>query len=147
MTVATLLKTKPTRVISVPQDAALAEAVRLLVQHEIGGLPVVDRQGKPVGFLSERDIVRAMDVHSNSIRKVPVREAMRRPPPLCCPEDRLQEVMRRMTRQRFRHLVVTEEEEILGVISVGDLVKQRLEQLETETEVLRDYVAGQRARR
>jgi CBS domain-containing protein len=71
---------------------------------------------------------------------------MRRPAPTCRADDPLPGVMARMTRNRLRHLVVVGDDGIVGVVSVGDLVKHRLEQLETETGVLRDYVAAQRAR-
>lgn len=146
MSVATLLRAKPTHVITVSADQTLGHAVHLLIEHNIGGLPVVNESGSPVGFLAERDIVRAMEKATDGVRSLPVRKAMRRPAPVCRKEDRLQDVMARMTRERLRHLVVMDKDRILGVISVGDLVKHRLEQLETETGVLRDYVAAQRAR-
>jgi CBS domain-containing protein len=146
MAVSTLLRAKPANVITIPENEDLGQAARLLMKHNIGGLPVVSSSGSPVGFLSERDIVRAMEKHPRGLRGVAVREAMRRPAPTCGPDDRLPDVMGRMTRDRLRHLVVMGDDGILGVISVGDLVKHRLEQLETETGVLRDYVAAQRAR-
>jgi len=71
---------------------------------------------------------------------------MRTPAPTCAPEVSVQDAMLRMTRHRHRHLVVMEGARILGIVSVGDMVRHRLKQLETETGVLRDYVAGQRAR-
>jgi CBS domain-containing protein len=112
----------------------------------VGGLPVVGLGGTPVGFLSEREVVSAVDRYDGPIRHLRVENVMR-PAPLCTTDDKLEEVMGRMTRQRLRHLIVLHGDRIAGVISVGDLVKHRLEQLETETGVLRDYVAAQRATR
>jgi CBS domain-containing protein len=142
-----ILRKKSGRVVTVEPNMPLSHAARLLMRHGIGGLPVVDRGGALIGFLSERDIVNAVDGHPGSIQDVPVDEAMRRPPPTCAPDDPLHAVMARMTRDRLRHLVAVDGGGIAGVISVGDLVKHRLEQLETETGVLRDILAAQRASR
>jgi CBS domain-containing protein len=147
MAVKELLRRKPSKVYTVRPDASVAAAARLLLEHRIGGLPVVTDQGRFVGFVSERDVVRGVDLHPDGLLGVPVEKVMRTPPPTCLADDTLHRAMTRMTRDRLRHLVVLEGEEILGVISVGDLVKYRLEQLETEAGVLRDYVAGQRALR
>lgn len=125
----------------------VAAAVNLLNRHRIGGLPVVRPGGTMVGFVSERHIVRAVDERDGEIRRLPVSEIMDRPAPVCSDDEPLRDVMARMTRKRLRHLVVTDGEEIAGIISVGDLVKHRMEQLETEAGILRDVVAGQRASR
>jgi CBS domain-containing protein len=124
----------------------MREAVRLLVAHNIGGLPVVSANGALIGFIAERDVVRVVHENPGAIQHLPVAVIMR-PAPFCDADDALEEVMRRMTRERLRHLVVRDNGRAIGVISVGDIVKQRLEQLETETSVLRDYVAAQRASR
>lgn len=146
MSVRELLTRKPTRVVSVDPTTSVAAACRLLIDEGVGGLPVVDEQAKLVGFLSERDVVRLVDSTPSRIRSTPVSAAMRRPAPICDAGESLRTVMARMTRERLRHLVVTDGDRIAGVISVGDIVKQRLEQLETEAGVLRDYVAAQRAK-
>jgi len=145
MRVRDLLTRKHSTVITIEADKDLATAARLLMRHDIGGLPVATPTGELRGFLSERDIVRVVDDTPVGIRDVSVRQAMRRPAPVCSSEDTLQEVMARMTRERLRHLVVLDDDRIAGVISVGDLVKHRLEELEVETGVLRDYVAARRA--
>jgi CBS domain-containing protein len=147
MTVKQLLRRKAPDVITITPDATVGAASRLLLAHRIGGLPVVPPEGGIAGFLSERDVVKAVHDHPDGIRSLPVRRVMRTPAPVCAADDNLHRTMGRMTRDRLRHLVVMEGDEILGVISVGDLVKHRLEQLETETGVLRDYVAAQRASR
>lgn len=138
-----LIRRKTTDVVTVDSAADVATAVHLLMKNSIGGVPVVTGDGSVVGFLAERDIVKALESNQQA-GKLPVQQVMRRPAPTCKSEDSLQEVMARMTRDRLRHLVVVEAGHIAGVISVGDIVKYRLEQLETETGVLRDYVAAQR---
>ncbi|MEX2470857.1 MAG: CBS domain-containing protein [Gemmatimonadota bacterium] len=147
MTVRDLLNHKPRTIVSVEPTATTAAAARLLMDEGVGGLPVVDDDGTLVGFVSERDIVRRVDGKEPGIREAPVTSIMRRPAPVCAADDPVRTVMARMTRERVRHLVVVDGDHLLGVISVGDIVKQRLEQLETEAGVLRDYVAGQRAKR
>lgn len=146
MSVRDLLTRKPTGVVSVKPNASVAHAAGRLIDQGVGGLPVVDEQGRLVGFLAERDIVALVDSKGSGIRDTPVSSAMRRPAPVCGADESLRAVMTRMTRERLRHLVVMDDERIAGVISVGDIVKQRLEQLETEAGVLRDYVAAQRAK-
>jgi CBS domain-containing protein len=146
MRVRDVLARKPAGVISIDSSATTATVARLLIDEEIGGVPVVDGKGALVGFVSERDIVRTVDSGTKDIREAPVSAVMHRPPPVCSADDSIQAVMARMTRDRLRHLVVMDGPRITGVISVGDIVKQRLEQVETEAGVLRDYVAAQRAR-
>ncbi|MDZ7780612.1 MAG: CBS domain-containing protein [Gemmatimonadota bacterium] len=147
MRVRELLNRKPAGVVSISPSATTAAAARLLMERGVGGLSVVDSEGNLAGFVSERDIVRLVDRHGKDIRNAPVSEIMRRPAPMCAADDSIRDVMARLTRERLRHLVVMDGTRVAGVISVGDLVKQRLEQLETEAGVLRDYVAGQRARK
>lgn len=145
MLVRDLLARKSPTVITIEPEMDVGTAARLIMRHDIGGLPVVTLTGSLVGFVAERDIVRLIDNGGDDVRRVRVEQAMRRPAAHCSSNDSLHEVMTRMTRQRLRHLVVVDGERIAGVISVGDLVKHRLEQLETEAGVLRDYVAAQRA--
>jgi CBS domain-containing protein len=146
MSVRELLKQKRMDVVSVESTQSVAEAARLLMEHGIGGLPVVDG-GSLLGFVSEREIVHAVDGQSTNVRDVSIASIMRRPAPVCSQDDPIREVMKRMTRERLRHLVVMDGDRLAGVLSVGDLVKHRLDQLETEAGVLRDYVAAQRATR
>jgi CBS domain-containing protein len=147
MRVGGLLKRKEVLVITIREHETVAQAARLLIQHGIGALPVTDSKGAPVGLISERDLVQVLDSDEDEVRSLPASRIMRAPAPSCGEDATVREVMRRMTRHRLRHLIVVTGEELVGVISVGDLVKHRLEELETETGVLRDYVAGQRARR
>lgn len=146
MSVRALLSTKPSGLITVAATAKVGDAVRLLVDNGIGGLPVVDEHGALVGFVAEREVVRLVHRDVPFLRDVGVGSIMRSPAPVCGADDSIRRVMERMTRDRLRHLVVMDGGRIAGVISVGDIVKHRLDELETETGVLRDYVAAQRAR-
>jgi len=145
MQVRDLLGRKRSQLVTVESTAPLKHAVRLFIEHSIGGLPVVDKGGALVGFVAERDVVGALHEHP-AVHDLPV-ETVMRPAPICQADQPIEEAMREMTSKRHRHLLVKDGDEILGVISVGDIVKYRLEQLETEAGVLRDYVAAQRASR
>jgi CBS domain-containing protein len=134
------------RVITVGPREEVARAVRLLFIHNIGGMPVVAPDGTVVGFIGERDIVKTMNGHLGPVRHMLVQDVMR-PAAFCDPDDSVETVMQRMTSERVRHLVVREDGHVLGVVSVGDMVKYRLSQLELETAVLRDYLAAQRVSR
>jgi CBS domain-containing protein len=147
MRVRELLARKASSVVTVEASTAVGEVARLLIEKGIGGVPVVSAGGAPLGFLAEREIVQALDGHPDSAARLRADAVMRRPAPTCTADDSLQDVMGTMTRHRLRHLVVVDEGRVAGVISVGDLVKHRLDQLETEAGVLRDYVAAQRAAR
>jgi CBS domain-containing protein len=133
------------KVVTVEPVADVPTAARLLMQHQIGGLPVADRSGRLVGFVAERELVRAFDHDAETLPQITVERIMRRPPPVCSADDSLYEVMERMTRGRLRHVVVVDGGRPVDIMSVGDLVKHRLDELETETGVLRDYLAARRA--
>jgi CBS domain-containing protein len=134
------------RVITVSPQEEVGRAVRLLFEHNIGGMPVAAPDGTIVGFIGERDIVKTMNSHLGPVRHVPVHDVMR-PAAFCDADDSVESVMQRMTSERVRHLIVRDDGRVLGVVSVGDMVKYRLNQLETETAVLRDYLAAQRMSR
>jgi CBS domain-containing protein len=145
MLVRDLVQQKGTSAITVSAGSALSTAVHLIMHRGIGGLPVVGSDGAVVGFVAERDIVSALERGRNTDLELRVDDVMRRPAPVCEAGETLQDVMVRMSRDRLRHLAVLDGGRLIGVISVGDLVKHRLEQLETEAGVLRDYVVAQRA--
>jgi CBS domain-containing protein len=135
------------RVVTVSPKDDVATVVRLLFSHHIGGVPVVGSDGQVVGFIGERDIVKTLNGQPlGFVRHMQVQDVMRAAD-FCDPDDTVEMVMRRMTSDRVRHLVVRENGRLLGVVSVGDMVKYRLGQLEMETAVLRDYLAGQRVSR
>jgi CBS domain-containing protein len=144
MRVGELLRRKAGNVITVMESDTVAAAVQRLLDRGVGGLAVVDEEGALTGFISERDIVDMLSRHSGDVRELQVGHLMRRPA-MCGLEDDVTHVMQRMTSERLRHFVAVDQGRPVGVISVGDIVKQRLRELELETGVLRDYVAGQRA--
>ena len=144
MRVRDLIREKSDTVITVQAKDELSTAIRLLMRHNIGGLPVLADDGSVVGILAERDVVRAAYDKPFAFASRRVQDVMR-PAPTCDADDAIADVMHRMTVQRQRHFLVLDERKLVGVLSVGDLLKDRLRQLETEADVLRDYVAGQRA--
>lgn len=144
MKIRELLQKKPQEVLQLRMTESVGRAVRMLMGHGIGALPIVDGE-RLVGLVSERDVVQALDTRrGEDVRTLPVRQIMRSAA-VCSPEDDVRLVMARMTGERARHLVVLEGERIVGIVSVGDIVKHRQEELETEASVLRDVIAGQRA--
>lgn len=132
------------RVITLDVTEELTAAVKLMRQYNIGGLAIIGDDRHLVGFLSEREVVDAVQEHRGDVRHVRV-SAVMCPPPTCGLDDKLTDTMARMTRERLRHLVVVDQGRAVAILSVGDLVKYRLEELETEAGVLRDYVAAHRA--
>ena len=144
MRVRDLISDKSDTVITVQAKDELSTAIHLLMRHNIGGLPVLGNDGHVVGILAERDVVRAAYEKPAALASLRVRDVMR-PAPTCDIDDSIDDAMHRMTAQRQRHFLVLDGGKLVGVLSVGDLVKNRLRQLETEAGVLRDYVAAQRA--
>ncbi len=144
MKVKDILQHKGRSVVTVRPDASVATAVHRLALERIGAL-VVSEDGQHIaGILSERDIVRALtergaEVLDTSLR---VEEIMTRHVHTCQPEDGIKDVMGVMTRSRIRHLPVTEAGRLAGIVSIGDVVKNRLEEVELEANVLREaYIA------
>jgi CBS domain-containing protein len=144
MRVRDLIRDKSDTVITVQAKDELSTAIRLLMRHNIGGLPVLSDDGSVVGILAERDVVRAAYDKPFAFAERRVQDVMR-PAPTCDADDTIADAMHRMTVQRQRHFLVLDKGKLVGVLSVGDLLKDRLRQLETEADVLRDYVAAQRA--
>lgn len=145
MSVRNIMTTEAAVVTIRPHDTITSAAAKL-VEHQIGALPVVDDRGSPVGLIAEREIARAIHDHGGSPDDITVDRVMHRPPPTCAIDDEIRPIMARMTRQRLRHLIVCDGDRLAGIVSVGDLLKHRLEELELEAGVLRDVVAGQRGR-
>ncbi len=133
-----ILRTKGRRVVTVTPDASLADAAALFDRNRIGAV-VVSRDGRQLeGLLDEGDVVRAVARRGASALTQAVRTAMTADPVVCTPNDRVTRVMALMTDRRQRHLPVLVNNEIAGIVSIGDAVKARLEELELESRVLRD---------
>ena len=138
MKVESILNAKGRNVETIAPDAAMPMAVHKLSSLRIGAL-VVSSDGENLsGVLSERDVVRGLSKHGPRLMDMTVAEVMTRGAPVCAPGDSLQHVMAEMTRTRHRHLPVLRDGKLYGVVSIGDVVKNRLEELELESSVLRD---------
>ncbi|MGQ0686164.1 CBS domain-containing protein [Bradyrhizobium sp.] len=139
MTVRAILDTKGHHVQSVEPGTKLADAIRILSQRRIGALLVLD-QGRIEGILSERDIVRVLGERGASVLEEPVSSAMTRKVVSCREKDTVSAMMEVMTNGKFRHLPVVEDGRVVGLISIGDIVKWRVGEYESEQEALREYI-------
>jgi len=142
MTVRKILNLKGSDVVSIAPDKKLLEAIALLTKHRIGALVVTGSSREVVGIISERDIVRLLSNADNNRFENTVASAMTKEVKTCKPEDTIQRVMQVMTAGRFRHMPVVENGKLVGVISIGDVVKLRLEEMERESEHLKEYIAS-----
>lgn len=138
MTVQNILKSKGTKVETVRPDVIVVAAVHRLVMKGIGALVVSEDGERLVGLFAERDVVRGLASHGARLMNMRVGEVMSRGVPVCSPNDTISTAMAEMTRSRNRHLPVVDNGKLCGLISVGDVVKQRLEDMELEAMVLRD---------
>ena len=142
MNVETILRHKGSWVATIRPDATIADAVEMLNRERIGAL-VVSADGDSVeGVLSERDIVAALDEYGAELLSCPVDEIMTRNVVTCDPADTVQELMAEMTNRRRRHLPVVKDGRLCGIVSIGDVVKSRLDEIEFEANSLRSFIAG-----
>ena len=139
MTVRAILDTKGHQIMSVPPDAKLSEAIKLLSERRIGAVLVMS-QGRIDGILSERDIVRVLGERDAAVLEEPVSAVMTRKVVSCRPNDTVSAIMEMMTLGKFRHLPVLDGERVVGLISIGDVVKWRVQEYENEQEALRTYI-------
>ena len=139
MTVRSILDSKGHQVLSVEPDAKLAAAVKILGERKIGAVLVMN-EGRIEGILSERDIVRALSERGAGVLDESVSAVMTRKVVSCRQSDNVAGIMEMMTSGKFRHLPVVEEGRVVGLISIGDIVKRRVQEYETEQEALRDYI-------
>jgi CBS domain-containing protein len=138
MRVEAILRGKGSDVETIRPDASLTMAAQRMTALRIGCLVVTDGTTAVLGLLTERDVVRAFARHGATAATLGVREVMSTGVPTCRPEDDVSSLMRTMTIRRFRHVPVVHGMELAGIVSIGDVVKQRVEDLELETTVLRD---------
>jgi CBS domain-containing protein len=142
MNVETILRNKGRRVATIRAGATVTEAVDLLRQHGIGALVVSDDGAAVNGMLSERDIVFALARYGAHFLDFPVADIMTRAVVTCSPEDSVAELMAEMTNRRIRHFPVVRNARLCGIVSIGDLVKSRLDEVEYEANSLREFIAG-----
>ena len=141
MTVKAILEAKGHDVFTLGPNENLAEAVRVLAENRIGALVVTNGDRKIVGILSERDIVRAISRSGPQVLDDTVRSAMTPKVSICNENHTVNEVMEIMTRGRFRHLPVEKNGLLDGIVSIGDVVKRRIEDVEREAEEIKHYIA------
>ena len=127
-------------VIGIEPTASLEAAAKLLSKHRIGAVVIRGAGGRLAGILSERDIVRAVAENGAEALKRSVAQVMTRDVVTCGEHDTCAEIMERMTARRFRHLPVLRDNTLVGLISIGDVVKQRVDEIERESEAMRDYI-------
>jgi CBS domain-containing protein len=141
MLVGQILAAKGSKVVTTRPDATIAEVARLLRRERIGA--VVVTEGRTLaGIISERDIARGLADHGAELLEMKVGQLMTREVVTCTPEDTVDHLRATMTEGRFRHLPVLRDGEMIGIVSIGDVVKHRLDELEAETHQLQDYIAG-----
>lgn len=140
MKVEELLRSKGTHVVTVRPHDTIDALVHRFKLEKIGAV-VVSSDGERIeGMISERDVVRGLAEQGNALLERHVSDEMTRQVVTCAPDDSVKDVMRKMTQHRIRHLPVMERGKLAGLISIGDVVKNRLEDMEMEANVLRDYI-------
>jgi CBS domain-containing protein len=140
MSVRAILNHKGREVATIAADASLAEAIGVLAELRIGALVVTGPVDEVAGIISERDIVRALAEHQAKALKRPVAEYMTGKVATCTLDDTVADLMQQMTAGRFRHVPVIEHGRLAGIVSIGDVVKLRVAEMERESEALRDYI-------
>jgi len=142
MNVASILDRKGRDVATAPEDITLREAARELRKRRIGALVIMNDAGEIAGILSERDIVRAMADKGGIAADMPANQFMSRDICTCRLSDTTEELMAVMTEKRFRHLPVIESGRLAGIVSIGDVVLQRMEEMAFEAEQMKQYIVS-----
>jgi CBS domain-containing protein len=140
VTVNLILSRKGTDVATIEPTATIADAAKLLSERRIGAIVVTGPDKRVVGILSERDIVRALGARGAQMLDTQVADMMTRKVVTCGRGDTLAALMEQMTTGKFRHVPVVEDGKLAGIISIGDVVKSRLEEMERESDALREYI-------
>jgi CBS domain-containing protein len=139
MKVKDVLETKGSAVATIGPSARIGDLVSELAEHRIGALVVVE-EGRVVGIVSERDVARGLFRHGAGVLDLVVADLMTREVRTCTPDDPIRDLARTMTEGRFRHMPVLEDGHLSGIVSIGDIVKKRIDELETEQDQLFSYI-------
>lgn len=142
MIVRSIIEAKGGGVVTIEPTATLDTAAKLLAQRRIGALVVLGADNRVVGILSERDIVRVLAERGAAALQDQVAQAMTRKVATCTYQETIHSIMERMTTGKFRHVPVIEDDHLAGIVSIGDVVKSRIVEIEQESAALRDYVTG-----
>ncbi len=140
MTVTLILAAKGRDVVTIDPAATLAEATRLLAEKRIGAALILGADRRLVGIISERDIVRALAAGGAAALEEPVSKMMTRKVETCNEGETVASIMERMTAGKFRHMPVIDQGRLSGMVSIGDVVKHRLHEMETESGAMREYI-------
>ena len=142
MAVAHILRQKGTTVVTVEPEDSVQTIVDMLARHRIGAVVVVDPAGGIAGIVSERDVVRAMVGDVAGVSSMTAKDIMTAKVRTCSPTDSEAELMQMMTESRIRHLPVVANGRVTGMISIGDVVKLRIESMEAEADQMKTYIAS-----
>jgi CBS domain-containing protein len=142
MTISAILKHKGHSVITIDPTATVPEVAARLAEHRIGAVLVMDQAEQLLGIVSERDIVRSLATNGARTLEMTAGQLMTRALHLAEPDMTVEEAMRKMTMGRIRHLPVMHEDVVVGMVSIGDVVKSRIMQQDTEVDSMRAYIAG-----
>ena len=140
MSVRAILSNKGRDVAIVDPNTDLMSAARQMSERHIGALVVLGVDARVGGIISERDIIHALAQRGSGALSEPVSKVMTRKVATCSENETIPAIMERMTAGKFRHVPVVEEDRLVGIISIGDVVKHRIEEIEHETEALKDYI-------
>jgi CBS domain-containing protein len=141
MLIGQILAAKGAKVVSTRPDATIADVAKLLRREKIGAVVVMEAEALR-GIISERDLARGLADHGAKLLEMKVGQLMTRDVVTCTPDAGIDHLMQTMTDGRFRHLPVLKDGKVAGIVSIGDVVKHRLDELEAETHQLQDYIAG-----
>jgi CBS domain-containing protein len=140
MTISIILASKGREVVTIAPSASLASAVGLLVEKRIGAVLILGADRRVVGILSERDVVRALAERGAAALEEPVSQTMTRKVSTCNENESVFHIMKRMTEGRSRHVPVVDQGQLVGIVSIGDVVKHRLHQMERDSATMHDYI-------
>lgn len=141
MNVATILKLKGREVVTATKDTSLLEIARALGEHKIGCIVIVGDDGTVVGIVSERDIVHELARAGASVLDEPVEACMTKSVVNCREADTMDQLMGEMSAHRFRHMPVVDRGRLVGLVSIGDVVRMRIAEAEMEAAAMREYIA------
>jgi CBS domain-containing protein len=140
MTVSTILADKGRDVVTIDPGTNLADAAQLLTEKRIGAALILGADRRVVGIISERDIVRALAERGAAALAEPVSQTMTRQVETCNEREPISSIMERMTDGKFRHVPVVDQGRLVGIVSIGDVVKHRVQQIERESAEMREYI-------
>lgn len=140
MTVSIILARKGREVVTIDLTATLGDAVRLLAEKRIGAALILGADHRIAGIISERDVVRALAKEGAAALDLPVSRTMTRKVETCNEGEAVSSIMERMTEGKFRHMPIVDQGRLVGMISIGDVVKHRVHEMEHESRAMRDYI-------